>query len=231
MSNEQVDAFLPRETRDHADERSARRGRLAQQVEQRLLVQQLARQVRVVVAMRQVLVRRRIPLVVVHAVQYPDHGVAAPEQVAVEAMPSLGRADLGGVRRAHRGDRVRIHDAVAHRVDASRAEVGLVQCLDRDAGAHVAGMPGGEDALVADVVDREDAARRAENAFVPTVGVAQQQRREGRVPVVRMQDVRREGHALAALEGRPRQCEVAHVLVGRVGVDAGRSKRAGQSIR
>ena len=57
-------------------------------------------------------------------------------------------------------------------------------------------------------------------SFVPAVGLAQQQRCEGRVPVVRMHDVRREAHALAAFEGCPRQRQVAHVLVGRVGIDA-----------
>ena len=91
--------------------------------------------------------------------------------------------------------------------------------LAADTGPEVGNVPGTEDALVADVVDCEHAPGAAEDLPVPGVGRAQQQRREGRVPVVAVHDVRREPEPLAALECSTRQHQVAQVLVRTVGVE------------
>ena len=95
-----------------------------------------------------------------------------------------------------------------------------MQRVDGDARADVRGRVGRERSLVADVVDREDAARGAEDALVPGVGGAQQQRRERGVPVVAVHDVRREAQSLAAFERGAREHQVTRVLVRRVGIDA-----------
>jgi hypothetical protein len=113
-----------------------------------------------------------------------------------------------------------MQDAVAHGVDPSLREVPLVQLLHGEARPDVRRRRRGEDTLVTDVVDREDAARIAEDALVPGIGSAQQQRCEGRVPVIAVHDVRREPHALAAVERGAGQHQVAHVLIGRVRVDS-----------
>ena len=95
-----------------------------------------------------------------------------------------------------------------------------MQLLDGDAGPDVRRRGRAEHPLVTDVVDREDAACIAEGLLVPGVGSAQQQGRERRVPVIAVHDVRREPHALAAVERGPGEHQVTHVLVGRVRVDA-----------
>ena len=46
-----------------------------------------------------------------------------------------------------------------------------MQFPDGDAGAEIVGAAGGKHALVADVMDREYAARRSEDMAVPGVGV------------------------------------------------------------
>ncbi len=95
-----------------------------------------------------------------------------------------------------------------------------MQCLDGDVRTQVHGAAGGKYTLVTDVVDREDATRRSEDAAIPGVGLLDQQRRERRVPVVRVHYLWREVHALAALERGSRQRQVADMLVGSVGIDA-----------
>ena len=96
-----------------------------------------------------------------------------------------------------------------------------MQGLDAHARSHVGGGTGREDALVTDVVNREDAAGRAEDLRVPCIGRAQQQRRERHVPVIAMHDIRREAEPLAAFERRACQHQVAHVLIVRVRINEG----------
>jgi hypothetical protein len=211
---QQVETFLPSQARDHSDQGRARRRRHAQQVEQRFLVELLAREVACVEAVRDVTVGGRVPLVVIHAIQDADYRVPARAQVSVESVPAVGRADLERIRRAHRRDRVRMDDAVTHRVDASGGEIRLVEHPDADPGREVARLARREHALVTNVVNGEHALRRAENALVPGIRGAQQQWCEGSVPVVRMHDLRRETHALAALECGSSQGEVAQCSSG-----------------
>src|SRR5262245_36496260 len=85
-----------------------------------------------------------------------------------------------------------------------------------------------EDALVADVVNREDRARPGEQA-IPGVNRAQVERRERRVPVVAMKDVRREPEALTGLERRACQQQKAQVLVRSGAIDA-RSVVQGRAV-
>ena len=193
----------------------------AQQVEQRHLVAQLAGEIVRVVVEGQVAIDRRIPVVVIDAVQDAADRVAAGAQVRVEAVTALGCTYLLGIRRADRRHRIRVENAVPHRVDATVTEIGLVQGLDAHARPHVGGGTGREDALVTDVVDREYAAGRAEDLRVPCIGRAQQQRRERRVPVIAMHDIRREAEPLAAFERRACEHQVAHVLVVRVRINEG----------
>ena len=77
-----------------------------------------------------------------------------------------------------------------------------------------------DDALVADVVHGEHAARGLEQP-VPGIGRAQQQRSGRGVPVVEMHDLRRKRQALATQEGGVRQHQEAQVLVGVRGVERG----------
>ena len=76
---------------------------------------------------RQVLVARRIPLLVVDAVEDAVHRAAARGQRLLHPHAVARRGDLARVRRAHRGHRVGMQDAVLERVDAPGLEVVLVQ--------------------------------------------------------------------------------------------------------
>ena len=218
---QQVDAFLPREPRNHADERHAGRCGHAQQVEQRFAITCLARQVVARVLERQVAVGRGIPVFVIDAIEDATQGVVPRTQVGVETVAAFRRADFTGVRRADRGHGVGVQDAVPHRIDAALPEIGLMQRFDADARPDVGRGCGAENALVTDVVDREYAACRSEDRVVPRISGTQQQWRKRRVPVIAVHDVRRKSQALAAVERGSRQHQVADVFVLRIRIDEG----------
>jgi hypothetical protein len=92
--------------------------------------------------------------------------------------------------RAHGGDDGGVPAAVRQCVDAPGAQVILVQQLLVPGKAEIGYLAGGEDALVTDVVDGEQRARAGEQRLRLEAG-AQEQRRERRVPVVAVNDLRR----------------------------------------
>ena len=122
---------------------------------------------------------------------------------------------------------------MSHRVDSGPPQ-GRPWCSSSrlDTGREIGEVPGAEAALVANVVDREDALRAAENLPVPGVGRAQEQGRQGGVPVVAVHDVRREPDALTAFQRGTRQHQVAEIFIRSVGVrSVAGLKSGGQSIR
>ena len=168
----------------------------------------------------QVAVVAWIPLLVVDAVQNAGHGAAALAQAVLQPHAVLIRADLARMRRADRGDGVGIQDAVAQGVDPPGGEVRLVQEAAPARQPEI-GNPGRrEDALIADVMDRQHRAGRREQRLV-LPGRPEEQRRKGGVPVVAVQNLRRPPRALAGGERRAREGEEAQVLVGIAGVQGG----------
>ena len=125
----------------------------------------------------------------------------------------LRRLDLVGVRGAHRGDAVRVHDAVKEEIDAAVLQLILMEEIARVVQPGVGDGVRAERALVGEVVDREERARLREEA-IPPVTRLEREREEGGLPVVAVDDVGREAHALAHLERGTRQHEEAQVLVG-----------------
>ena len=164
----------------------------------------------------------RIPLVVVDAVQNARHGAApgAGAQAVLQPHAVLIGADLACMGRADRGDGVGVQDAVAQGVDPPGGEIVLVQQVAPARQPEI-GNPGRrEDALIADVVDRQHRAGRGEQRLVLPHRL-EEQRRKGGVPVVAMQNLRRPGEALAGGQRRAREPEEAQVLVGIAGVEGG----------
>ena len=106
------------------------------------------------------------------------------------------------------------------RVDAPVPQIVLVQQVRARSQPKIARRGCREDALVTDVVDREDGASRRKQP-IPGIDRTQEERREGGVPVVAMENIRREPHALAALDGRAREQQEAQVLVDFAGVEVG----------
>src|SRR5205823_6490529 len=160
-----------------------------------------------------------IPLLVVDAVQDARYGGAAGTEAVLEPHAVLSGADLARVSGTDRGDEVGVDDPVPQRVDPSAGEIARVQQLPRSGREpEIRDALGGEDALVADVVDGEHRAGRAKQ-WLARPHRAQEERRERRVPVVAMQNPGREAEPPARLERGAREGEEAQVLVGIAGVD------------
>ncbi len=160
----------------------------------------------------------RAPLAVVDAVDDADEMVGAGAQQRIEAEAVLRRLDLPGVGAAHRRQGVGVEQAGLQEAHPAGGEILVVEHLG------VAGEPdlvehlGREDALIAEIVQGEHGARLREQP-VPGVDRAQVDRRQRRVPVVDVDDVRRPAHALAALERDAGEQGVAQVLVPLAAVD------------
>jgi hypothetical protein len=160
----------------------------------------------------------RIPFVVVDAIEDSDQRGGASAQHLVQSHAVFGGADLARVRRTDSGDGVRIHAAVLERVDATGAQIILVQQVGVVAEGQIGDRGGRELTLVTDVVDREHRAGIGEQ-LIPAVQRTQQQRSESGMPVMAVQDLRTPGQVLAALDGDARQGEESQVLIGRKGID------------
>ena len=187
----QLDALLRGEAADDAGERHLGSGREAHACKELALERRLACEVLRIVVHGQVAVAARIPFVVVDAVQDPGERGAARAQAVLETHPVLIGADLARVGGAHGGDGIRVEDPVAQGVDASRAQVVLVQEVRVARRQTEIGDVGGlKDSLIADVVNGEHGAGRSERRLAAILG-AQEQRRKRRVPVVAVQDLRR----------------------------------------
>jgi len=192
-----------------------------------LAFQMLAIEVR-----RQQRIGCRVPFAVVDAVQDPAQVARAPAQHALQAEPELpARLDLARVRGAHGGHHVGEQDADLHEVHAA---VVFERAVREERGARKAGEPEHprvDDALVAQVVDREHGGRVRECALLGVVR-AHEGRRPRRLLVVRVQDVERLAEALDRLYRRAREEEEALGVVrvalarGRVVIEPGAVEEA-----
>src|SRR5207245_2506053 len=79
---------------------------------------------------------------------------------------------------------------------------------------------GGEQTLIANIVDGQDGAAAVEEG-IPCVERLQIERNQGGVPVVAMEDVRAPLHPLAGLDGASREKREAHVLVRVLRIEIG----------
>ena len=95
-------------------------------------------------------------------------------------------------------------------IDDAGAQVVLVEPV-RIGKPEVCYLPRVEDTLVADIVDREHAARAGEQRVLRVLRV-EQQRAECRVPVVAVEDLRRKAGSAAGLEGGAGKGDEASVL-------------------
>ncbi len=161
---------------------------------------------------------RRIPEVLVQAVEDADEVRPARQQVAVKAHPVLGTEHLARVRRAHGVDHVRPPDSLAQEIDAPGVADWRV-VAEPQLGNPIARRP----AVIREVVDRQGDRGGADRRVRVVREVPQDPRRAG-VPVVERDDVH--GPALGApgLErGAGQEREAPHVvgvLRGRIAVDA-----------
>ena len=154
----------------------------------------------------------------VDAVANPDERAGAPLQNAFESEALLGRLDLLRVTAADRR-----HDL--REVDAGLEEADVVPELEAFPGEHVPRQVEGgqhfpaEDALIRQVVDREDGAGPRERGM-PAEPLFQVRGHQARLPVVRVDDGRAHPRAGGALEGRPREQGKPQVVVGVIPVRA-----------
>ena len=157
----EVEALLPGQPRDHADEEPGTGGQ-AHLLAQRRPADGLALEVARPVALGQGGVRLGVPQLVVDPVDHPVELVAALLQHALEAIAERGGANLLRVGAAHRGQEVREHQSALEEVqppvelDPGGREEVPAQPRHR----HVV-VP--EHALVGDVVDGEQRGQRAQH--------------------------------------------------------------------
>lgn len=161
----------------------------------------------------------RVPHLGVHAVEDPrQRGLARREQLVQPHAVAFG-ADLPRVRGAHRREPVRVDDPGLEEADPAALQRLLLQVLLAGLEPQVGENRGGEEPLVAEVVDGEDRARGAEQA-IPRVQRLEVEGNQRGLPVVTVEDLRTPLHALAALQSRAREQGEAEVLVGVVRVEA-----------
>jgi hypothetical protein len=121
----------------------------------------------------------------VDTVQYPDDAVPTGVEGRLEADAALFRADLVRVRGGDGGDHVGGHDGalekvyIAAELDGAARPRGVGQAEDGEFLAAV-------DALVAEVVDREDGRDVVEPAVAPVAPRAEHRRERG-MPIVRVE--------------------------------------------
>ena len=152
-----------------------------------------------------------------------QHARPRPQQ-AVKAAALLGREDLAGVGGAHGGDRIgKRQPALDERKLAVKLQRPRVEQRRRQ--AEFGQRAGIEQALVGEVVDREDPAHRR---LVPGRGERQIDRRQAGMPVVTVQDLRSPVGIGAHRQARRRPAEPAkaQMAVG-VRVAAGVGVRIG----
>ena len=190
------------------------------------------RQVLGVVSRRDGGVRGGVPDRVVDAVGDADQRLRSFAQDAIEASAALRSLDLARVGRAHGRDAVGRDDALLQQVDPA-VELDPVDPERVPAETDRGQVALGEDALVGDVVDREDGARRGERRRLRGEP-AQVRGYEGRGPVVAVDDVERATarDSLARELGRGTRERgeaegVVRIVLSALAVDAGAVEQAG----
>ena len=146
---------------------------------------------------------RGIPRLRVDAVEDADQIGAPRREHAFEAERELRRENLLRVARADRRDLLAVDDPRLQEADAmpeleSFGPEQIPPEIERRQPARIA------DPLIRDVVDREHARHAAKHGILREPRL-QIDRRESRLPVVRVHDIGREAHAARAFERRARE--------------------------
>ena len=216
-----MESFLVAQPADGAEQQGLRAQRQAQQALQRALGAGFTRHLVVFVGRLEQRVAGRIPYAVIHTIQDTAELARPVAQHAIQAAALLGRRDLAGVARADRGQGV---GKLQPRFHERQMAVVLVP-VDREQRFRQAQgrqRVTWENALVSEVVNREDARR-------PGAATRQQlhvHRGQSGVPVVRMHHIGLPLRVAAAAQpcGRPAQEGEARRVVGPVvaaGVEVG----------
>src|SRR3954451_13508843 len=122
-------------------------------------------------------------------------------QDSIESRAMLARLDFTRVRRRNRRDLIGQDDAALHQIEVAemlervRRPIAAVQS-ERHEALHA------RDALIVEIVDRVNRSRVSERAAAPKSGVEINGQQRG-VPVVRVDNVRRNAEALAAANNGP----------------------------
>jgi len=209
----EVEPLLVGQTGHDAHERRALASGESELLEQVQLVPSLAVQVVGAEGKGDQRVPVGAPLAVVHPVENPDDRAAPRTEDVLESHAVFVALDLAGVGRTHRRDGIRVDQSRAEEVDPTGSQVPLVEEMPPRAEAEPVDRRGVEIPLVPDVVDREQDPGRPEQ-LVPFVDRAQQERDEGRVPVVAVEHVRSPAEPLATFDHGTRKEREALGLVG-----------------
>ena len=185
-SSEEIEAFLVREAADRAEDHRGIARLEARDPAQVRPALRLPAQVLAPVMGGKVRVARGIPDGRVDAVQDPDDAVSTRVEEGLEADASLFRADLVRVGGGDGGDHVGGHDGALEKVHVATEPDGAARPRrvgQTEDGEFLAPV----DALIVEVVDRENGRDVVEPAVAP-VAPRPEHRGERGMPVVRVED-------------------------------------------
>ena len=155
----------------------------------------------------QILVRRRIPQRIVHAVQNPAQVRRALPQQALQLFSELLRLNLLGIFAAHRGQNVGVNHPALEKVEV----IELLHFI------HGENLPWKQQplrccrrkpALVAGVVNRQHHSRRAQHR-VGFVDRTQVNRNQRSLPIVHMKNVRHAQQLCSLNQNRPKRSQLS----------------------